>query len=183
MDIAFTSGFSCSPILRVTNHSSDKNLKTLTTNPAKRSLGRYYCSSYSSAGNHIQLKKGSRQYFENVKVKRTRAYYKSEEYDITEASVDSFKSSEGSSEAVLIGGNLQETSPWWEQFPKRWVIVLLCFSAFLLCNMDRVSSFLFAYFSCHSGINCEFHSFTCLAIHFTNVVLIRRLRFRNFPCK
>lgn len=29
--------------------------------------------------------------------------------------------------------------PWWEQFPKRWVIVLLCFSAFLLCNMDRVS--------------------------------------------
>lgn len=29
--------------------------------------------------------------------------------------------------------------PWWEEFPKRWVIVLLCFSAFLLCNMDRVS--------------------------------------------
>lgn len=25
------------------------------------------------------------------------------------------------------------------EFPKRWVIVLLCFSAFLLCNMDRVS--------------------------------------------
>lgn len=24
-------------------------------------------------------------------------------------------------------------------FPKRWVIVILCFSAFLLCNMDRVS--------------------------------------------
>lgn len=29
--------------------------------------------------------------------------------------------------------------PWWEEFPKRWMIVLLCFSAFLLCNMDRVS--------------------------------------------
>ncbi|XP_058099617.1 sodium-dependent phosphate transport protein 1, chloroplastic isoform X2 [Magnolia sinica] len=28
---------------------------------------------------------------------------------------------------------------WWEQFPKRWVIVILCFSAFLLCNMDRVN--------------------------------------------
>lgn len=28
---------------------------------------------------------------------------------------------------------------WWEEFPKRWVIVILCFSAFLLCNMDRVS--------------------------------------------
>ncbi|KAI4385966.1 hypothetical protein MLD38_003948 [Melastoma candidum] len=29
--------------------------------------------------------------------------------------------------------------PWWEEFPKRWVIVVLCFSAFLLCNMDRVN--------------------------------------------
>lgn len=28
---------------------------------------------------------------------------------------------------------------WLEQFPKRWVIVILCFTAFLLCNMDRVS--------------------------------------------
>uniref|UniRef100_A0A803LXA4 Major facilitator superfamily (MFS) profile domain-containing protein n=1 Tax=Chenopodium quinoa TaxID=63459 RepID=A0A803LXA4_CHEQI len=28
---------------------------------------------------------------------------------------------------------------WWEQFPKRWIIVILCFSAFLLCNMDRVN--------------------------------------------
>ncbi|GLU18814.1 hypothetical protein SLE2022_350930 [Rubroshorea leprosula] len=28
--------------------------------------------------------------------------------------------------------------PCWEQFPKRSVIVILCFSAFLLCNMDRV---------------------------------------------
>ncbi|KAL5984384.1 hypothetical protein ACLOJK_018488 [Asimina triloba] len=30
------------------------------------------------------------------------------------------------------------TIPWLEQFPKRWLIVFLCFSAFLLCNMDRV---------------------------------------------
>ncbi|XP_057430815.1 sodium-dependent phosphate transport protein 1, chloroplastic [Lotus japonicus] len=28
---------------------------------------------------------------------------------------------------------------WWQVFPKRWVIVILCFSAFLLCNMDRVN--------------------------------------------
>ncbi|XP_076890607.1 ascorbate transporter, chloroplastic-like [Bidens hawaiensis] len=41
----------------------------------------------------------------------------------------------GASEVVLIS----ETKPWWEQFPKRLVIVLLCFSAFLLCNMDRVN--------------------------------------------
>ncbi|XP_010923100.1 probable anion transporter 1, chloroplastic isoform X2 [Elaeis guineensis] len=26
-----------------------------------------------------------------------------------------------------------------DKFPKRWVIVILCFSAFLLCNMDRVN--------------------------------------------
>lgn len=43
----------------------------------------------------------------------------------------------GASEVVLIG----DSKPWWEQFPKRLVIVLLCFSAFLLCNMDRVSCF------------------------------------------
>ncbi|XP_065859613.1 ascorbate transporter, chloroplastic isoform X1 [Euphorbia lathyris] len=136
MDIAFTSGFSCSPVLRVTNHSNEKNLKPLTTYSQKTSLG---CPSYPSVGNWIQLRKGTRQHFENIKVNRTRAYYKSEEDDIAEASVESFKLGEGSSEAVLIGGNLQKASPWWEQFPKRWAIVLLCFSAFLLCNMDRVN--------------------------------------------
>lgn len=73
-------------------------------------------------------------------VNRTRANYKSEEYDMTGPELDSLVSSEGvASEVVLVG----ETKPWWEQFPKRWVIVLLCFSAFLLCNMDRVSCFLF----------------------------------------
>lgn len=51
---------------------------------------------------------------------------------IEAAAVDSLKSTEG--EAVL-------ASPWWEQFPKRWVIVILCFTAFLLCNMDGVSAF------------------------------------------
>ncbi len=29
---------------------------------------------------------------------------------------------------------------WWEKIPKRYIIVMLCFSAFLLCNMDRVCS-------------------------------------------
>ncbi|PHT35868.1 Sodium-dependent phosphate transport protein 1, chloroplastic [Capsicum baccatum] len=37
------------------------------------------------------------------------------------------------------GDNLLIGLPWWEEFPKRWIIVLLCFSAFLLCNMDRVN--------------------------------------------
>ena len=37
---------------------------------------------------------------------------------------------------------LEDTAPGEEEdqgpFPKRWAIVFLCFSAFLLCNMDRV---------------------------------------------
>ncbi|GAB2274452.1 Sodium-dependent phosphate transport protein 1, chloroplastic [Dionaea muscipula] len=37
------------------------------------------------------------------------------------------------------GGGEASTAAWWEQFPKRWVIVILCFSAFLLLNMDRVN--------------------------------------------
>ena len=52
-------------------------------------------------------------------------------------------SSEGAGEAVLMEEVVQ-TNSWWERFPKRWVIVLLCFASFLLCNMDRVSIFLFS---------------------------------------
>ncbi|XP_020079666.1 ascorbate transporter, chloroplastic-like isoform X2 [Ananas comosus] len=70
---------------------------------------------------------------------RTRADFKSEQYEITGPQPESFSSSEASSEAVLPGGNVRDVSRWWEQFPKRWLIVLLCFFAFLLCNMDRVN--------------------------------------------
>ncbi|KAG8663785.1 hypothetical protein MANES_01G255800v8 [Manihot esculenta] len=121
MAIAFTSRFSCSPSIQ------------------QRSVGRCECFSCYSVGNWSQLSRRQCLHIEYVKVNRMRAYYKSEEYDITEAAVDSLKSAEGSAEAVLVEGNLQETSPWWQQFPKRWVIVLLCFMAFLLCNMDRVN--------------------------------------------
>ncbi|QHO22197.1 Ascorbate transporter [Arachis hypogaea] len=75
----------------------------------------------------------------HIKENKIRVFYKSEEYDITEANMDSLPSAEGTGEAILLGGNLQQVSPWWQQFPKRWVIVLLCFAAFLLCNMDRVN--------------------------------------------
>ncbi|KAJ8748989.1 hypothetical protein K2173_013429 [Erythroxylum novogranatense] len=74
-----------------------------------------------------------------AKLKRGRAYYKSEEYEITDGGVESVKSVDGSSEVVFVEGKAQEASAWLEQFPKRWVIVLLCFTAFLLCNMDRVN--------------------------------------------
>ena len=71
---------------------------------------------------------------------RTHADFNSEPYEITNSQMDSINSSEAPNEAVLLGGDVK--SHWWQkEFPKRWLIVLLCFSAFLLCNMDRVSQF------------------------------------------
>lgn len=68
---------------------------------------------------------------------------KSEAYDISE-SVDKFE--KGLNDVPSRKEEELEEEPltvaeasWLEQFPKRWVIVVLCFSAFLLCNMDRVS--------------------------------------------
>ena len=45
----------------------------------------------------------------------------------------------GTNEAALVEGDMQEVVSWWQNIPKRWVIVLLCFSTFLLRNMDRVN--------------------------------------------
>uniref|UniRef100_A0A0D6QS61 Major facilitator superfamily (MFS) profile domain-containing protein n=1 Tax=Araucaria cunninghamii TaxID=56994 RepID=A0A0D6QS61_ARACU len=42
-------------------------------------------------------------------------------------------------ESVGVESVVDKESVWWKNFPKRWVIVLLCFFAFLLCNMDRVN--------------------------------------------
>ncbi|XP_062201748.1 probable anion transporter 4, chloroplastic isoform X2 [Phragmites australis] len=65
---------------------------------------------------------------------RTRADCKAEQYEI----MGSPLSPSDVPEAVMIG-DANEISPWWQEFPKRWTIVLLCFFAFLLCNMDRVN--------------------------------------------
>lgn len=73
------------------------------------------------------------------KVNRACVHYRSEEYDIDETKVDPVVSDEGTGEAIQLKGNGAPVSPWWQQLPKRWLIVLLCFTAFLLCNMDRVS--------------------------------------------
>ncbi|XP_021800806.1 ascorbate transporter, chloroplastic [Prunus avium] len=100
----------------------------------QRSTGR--CKNYLSSNHSFSSCILSRKL---DKVNRTCAYYKSEDNDITKPEVDSLSSIEGSSEAVLADGNGLKVSSWWEQFPKRWVIVLLCFTAFLLCNMDRVN--------------------------------------------
>ncbi|XP_047156369.1 ascorbate transporter, chloroplastic-like isoform X2 [Vigna umbellata] len=66
-------------------------------------------------------------------------HYKSEDYDVTESEVNPLASAEGTDEAILLEGNVPQVSSWWQKFPKRWVVVLLCFAAFLLCNMDRVN--------------------------------------------
>ncbi|KAJ4778228.1 phosphate transporter 4 [Rhynchospora pubera] len=69
----------------------------------------------------------------------TRAKYQPEQYEISGLPLEPLGSSP--EEAVLIGGETIEEAvlPWWQKFPKRWTIVLLCFFAFLLCNMDRVN--------------------------------------------
>ena len=59
---------------------------------------------------------------------------KSDRYEILESVPESVKLEAD----ALDDAGLDSTVPWWEEFPKRWVIVILCFSAFLLCNMDRV---------------------------------------------
>lgn len=56
-----------------------------------------------------------------------------------EVKSEQVKFREALDDVVLGEEDLEGDVPWWEQFPKRWVIVILCFSAFLLCNMDRVS--------------------------------------------
>uniref|UniRef100_A0A1D1XCL2 Putative anion transporter 4, chloroplastic n=1 Tax=Anthurium amnicola TaxID=1678845 RepID=A0A1D1XCL2_9ARAE len=61
------------------------------------------------------------------------------EYEMTGSQLDSFQSLEVPNEAVLLEEDARKLSHWWKHFPKRWVIVILCFSAFLLCNMDRVN--------------------------------------------
>lgn len=112
-------------------------------NPRQKINGRCQCYLFPYSGwtSPIQFTFGGSS--EHVKKSnKTCAYYKSEEDDITEANVDSLTSAEGSSEAVVVEGNVQNVSAWWEDFPKRWVIVVLCFTAFLLCNMDRVSIFM-----------------------------------------
>ncbi|GLT81690.1 hypothetical protein SLE2022_001260 [Rubroshorea leprosula] len=59
--------------------------------------------------------------------------------EISKSIRESVKFEDELEDVVLSGEDIEGSVPWWEQFPKRWVIVILCFSAFLLCNMDRVN--------------------------------------------
>ena len=84
---------------------------------------------------------GKSRQFEYQLAIRSRANYKSGQYDITGQPMDSLDSADIPNDAILLEADAKSISPWWEQFPKRWLIVLLCFTAFLLCNMDRVRWF------------------------------------------
>ncbi|KAJ7964143.1 Ascorbate transporter, chloroplastic, partial [Quillaja saponaria] len=64
---------------------------------------------------------------------------KSEQYDVSESVPESVKFGDPLKDVVIGKEDLDNVVPWWEEFPKRWFIVILCFSAFLLCNMDRVN--------------------------------------------
>lgn len=82
---------------------------------------------------------------------RLRADVKSKPYDLSDSEREALKfedTLDGARRRNAAGVRGGESSSndevsWLEQFPKRWIIVLLCFSAFLLCNMDRVSLYLF----------------------------------------
>ncbi|KAI5675025.1 hypothetical protein M9H77_05975 [Catharanthus roseus] len=78
---------------------------------------------------------------------RLRADVKSKPYDLSDSEREALKfedTLDGARRRNAAGVRGGESSSndevsWLEQFPKRWIIVLLCFSAFLLCNMDRVN--------------------------------------------
>ncbi|KAK1266944.1 hypothetical protein QJS04_geneDACA000386 [Acorus gramineus] len=94
--------------------------------------------------NNLSISDGQCQLLKYRLAIRTHADFKSEQYDITGSPMESLPmesldSSEVLSEPALLKKDVQDMPNWWEQFPKRWVIVLLCFTSFLLCNMDRVN--------------------------------------------
>lgn len=124
----------------VSQQSSQCNFKLKASG---RSRCSFLCSAPYGTNNvghgevyRLGLSKRKHAQTEVGKTNKFRVCYKSEEYDISETKMDPLQSTEGTGEAILLEGR---ASPWWQQFPKRWVIVLLCFTAFLLCNMDRVS--------------------------------------------
>lgn len=140
MQSSHNEGQHCSPVSRQSSQCINFKLK------ASRKSHPYLSSAPHRSSNIIQrevyglgLSKRKHVQPQLDKAIKIRVYYKSEEYDIAETEMDPLPSTEGTGEAILLEGNLQQVSPWWQQLPKRWVIVLLCFTAFLLCNMDRVN--------------------------------------------
>ncbi|KAK1283744.1 hypothetical protein QJS10_CPB21g00416 [Acorus calamus] len=121
--------------------------KNFTSSVIHRNFGRCLCALASNPlgsswippqKDNLSISDGQYQQLKYRLATRTRADFKSEQHDIMGLEMESLDISEASSELALKADALT-MSNWWEQFPKRWVIVLLCFTAFLLCNMDRVN--------------------------------------------
>lgn len=117
-------------------------------NLRQRTLERPRClfSSFISSSNLLGPRKHNNLGFSGNKSKqlerhsllRTHSSFQPGEYELTSSEVDSFISPDEPNEAPLSETDSEKVSSSSSQFPKRWVIVLLCFAAFLLCNMDRV---------------------------------------------
>lgn len=133
----------------LTSHQLSGKFKVINTRRRVRGLHQCCLSSAYSDGNFIPPRKfsnldfldGQNNISKHSTVTRTAADFTSEEYEVTGTNLDSILSPDGASEAVL-GKEVEQAVPWWKQLPKRWVMVLLCFTAFLLCNMDRVRFFI-----------------------------------------
>ncbi|KAH6756451.1 Major facilitator superfamily protein [Perilla frutescens var. hirtella] len=130
----------------VISHQTSKKVKSLNKRVKSRGVLECCLSSAYSDASWIQSRKldklgfndGQKPPSKHSTVMRTRAEFKSEEHDVTRTELETLVSSEGENEASSLEGP-EPAKPWWKQFPKRWVMVLLCFAAFLLCNMDRVN--------------------------------------------
>ncbi|RCV10785.1 hypothetical protein SETIT_2G136100v2 [Setaria italica] len=127
--------------------SSGDHLKISSASIKRRVLSRVECFLTSDPASGGSLKPRRRQnstattsesacvHLEYRVPIRRRADCKAEQYGITGSPLSP---SDGPADTILVG-DTSNISPWWQQFPKRWTIVLLCFFAFLLCNMDRVN--------------------------------------------
>lgn len=141
--IGFLNGklFRSNAPLKVEANGDNKFNKECHTISPRRQFRR--CEYHLSFGRRIQLRMldnlcnfdGQSRKIKHATVNRTKVDYRSEDYEIT-GELESIVLPEG--EAALVEGTEQD-KPWWQEFPRRWVIVLLCFASFLLCNMDRVS--------------------------------------------
>ncbi|KAK1289331.1 hypothetical protein QJS10_CPB18g01608 [Acorus calamus] len=107
--------------------------------------------------NNLGISDGQCQLLKYRLAIRTRADFKSEQYDITGSSMESLPmesldSSEVLNEPALLKEDVQDMPNWWEQFPKRWVnmsIAILPMSAEFNWNPATVgliqSSFFWGY--------------------------------------
>ena len=160
------------PVLIMSHQTSNK---LMSMNKRVKIRGAYescLSTAYSDAGS-IQTRKldklgfsyGQKPPSKHTTVMRTRAEFKSEEHDF-----ETPVSPEGASEASLPEG-AEPAKTWGSQFPKRWVMVLLCFAAFLLCNMDRVRLIIISSI-CFSQYYTDYLHYVCifLSSKFTLVV-------------